>query len=270
MKKLLVIAALVGLVAAPAFAGLTPVNFQPRVMSMDNVEIQDVTTGDGGTPRPGPLSYKPGGPDIMYDNMWNSSPLFGPGVYSPGASPYLGGSTFLIDDIHVRPDNNNPANTFTLNTMQWLWYNPGAVGQCGGQRFPVTVLFFEDAGGTLGSFITGVQYPSVGCGFFIGRFGITGGVQLPKDFWIAIRHNVPGVTQLLGSAGSFSHLDPGAGIWPQIGTGTNAMLFFDGTSFFSSTAGSLMMTIYGAKIPEPATIGFLALGGLLALRRRKA
>lgn len=279
MKKTLVIAALVGLVAAPAFAGLAPLNITPIVVPAEgNVTLTSLDgTPRDGLPGGGQLAgYKPNDPANMYDNMWGDpfGPLLGgPAQYNAGSSPYLGGGTFVFDDIHV-PQND--VGYWTATTLRWLWYNPGAIGNCQGGVQNVTVLFFSNtaSNGTLGATIVGYQFTGVQCGFFIGQFSIPP-TQLPKDAWIGIRHATPGVTQVLGSAGS--HVDgdaaTGSGSLPGAqfqGTGGSAMWFFDGASFFTSSAGKLMLTITGTKIPEPATIGFLALGGLLVLRRRKA
>lgn len=269
MKKALVMLALVGFVAGPAMASMAPLN--PTVLPNSMTATAEL----GGTPsnpqpRPGPFSYKPNDPIHAYDNQWGNFGVLGPAAYVAGASPYIGSATFLFDDVTLAPGYT------AVSDVQFLFYQAGGrIDSCQN----MTIAFFSNPGGNdtlIGATIAAYAYTNVSCGFFIFTAGFPQ-TAVPQDFWIAFRLTgsplSPQGTQLLGS---FSHTNgqaaDGGSTNPTAlhrGSGDSVQAFFNGASFSVSSVGQVMMALNG-KVPEPATIGLLAVAGMLVLRRRKA
>ena len=269
MKKALMMLALVGLVAGPAMASMAPLN--PTVLPNSMTSVVEI----GGSPsnpqpRPGPFSYKPNDPVHAYDNQWGNFGILGPAAYVAGASPYIGSATFVFDDVTLAPGYT------AVSDVQFLFYQYGGrIDSCQN----MTIAFFSNPGGldtSIGATIAAYAYTNVSCGFFIfsAAFAQT---ALPQYFWIAFRLTgsplSPQGTQILGS---LSHTDgqaaDGGSTNPTAlhrGSGDSVQAFFNGASFSVVSAGQLMFAMNG-KVPEPATIGLLAVAGVLALRRRKA
>lgn len=270
MKKALMMLALVGLVAGPAMASMAPLN--PTVLPngmTSSVELSG-SVSNPTLPRPGPFSYKPNDPIHAYDNMWDGSgQIFGPAAYVGGASPYIGSGTFLFDDVTLAPGYT------AVSDVQFLFYQAG--GRIDGCQ-NMTIAFFSNPGGndtSIGATIAAYAYTSVSCGFFIFTAGFPQTV-VPQDFWIGFRLTgsplSPQGTQLLGSFGH-TNGQAGSGTNPTAlhrGSGDSIQAFFNGASISVTSVGQVMMAMNGKGIPEPATIGLLAVAGVLALRRRKA
>lgn len=264
MKKALVIAALVGFVAAPAMAGLTP-----HQMPSSAVSMVDLGSKSDPTPRatPSPFGYKPNSPLSPYDNNWGDpfGPLVGgPAAYGSAASPYIGGSTFVFDDVVM-------TGSATITNINWTFYNPGA---CGTSGHIITIAFFSQPGPyTIGATLAGYS-ATFNCGFFYAGLDIsTLPAVLPQNFWIAFKHNTGGLTQVFGSAGlpvnGAPHTSPSVPSTVLFrGSGGAPMVFFN-TLYGSAALGSGQLMVW-LTTPEPTTIGLLVLGGLLVLRRRKA
>jgi hypothetical protein len=270
MKKVLMVVALVGMFAGPAFAGIAPVN--PTVL--DSSYVQEVNMNskvNPVAPRGTLLGYLQNDPNNAYDHMLGQFGLDGPASYLPGASPYMAPGAFILNDVTLAP------NYTAISGAQLLWYNtPGATAA----NQPVTIAFFSNPGGnwtSVGATIAAFAYPTVGVGFFIGGFGFPQ-IVVPGDFWMAVAFGGGGgaATQMFGGPGGQMHGDAPTSTG---GVAQNARFrgsaqtfgqfaFVPGSPASPIASGHMNFTLQGK--PEPATIGLLAIGGLLALRRRKA
>ena len=272
MKKVLMVVALVGMFAGPAFAGISPVN--PTVL--DNSYVQQTNLNskvNPVAPRGTLLGYLQNDPGNAYDHMMGHYGLDGPAAYLPGASPYMAPGAFLLNDVTLAP------NYTAISGAQLLWYNNTLTATAPNQ--PVTIAFFSNPGGnwtSIGATIAAFAYPTVGVGFFIGGFTFPQ-IVVPGDFWMAVAFGGGGgaATQMFGGPGGQMNGDAptGAGGIPQNARFRGSAQsfgqfgFVPGSPLGSSIAsGHMNFTLQGK--PEPATIGLLAIGGLLALRRRKA
>lgn len=274
MKKVLMVVALVGMFAAPAFAGIAPLN--PTVLDNSFVQQTNLNTKvNPVVPRGTLLGYLQNDPGNAYDHMLGQFGLDGPASYLPGASPYMAPGAFLLNDVTLAP------NYTAISGAQLLWYNNTLTATQLSQ--PVTIAFFSNPGGnwtSVGATIAAFAYPTVGVGFYIGGFSfpqIT--VPASGNFWMAVAFGGGGgaATQMFGGPGGQMDGDAPTSTG---GVAQNARFrgsaqtfgqygFIPGSPISSPIAsGHMNFTLQGK--PEPATIGLLAIGGLLALRRRKA
>ena len=242
MKKLIVCLSAVALLTTPAMAELG-----------DNATILDsshwtATPLDGGRPYTSAAFY-------VYDNMWTA--IGGPtprtinmatlcGFTTPGAS-YLPPSVTVADDFTL--------TQHTFSAMHYIYWATGTSLQ----TFTQLLAFQTDN-----------SLPTGGPGAIFASFSITG---LPgSGGWIMtlglptlVAPNSVHIWGAMVSWGKMIDYPLGAaGLPPGIG-GHQPKCMYPGVT---SHAGNLMWAI-GSPVPEPTTIGLLAIGGLLALRRRR-
>lgn len=290
MKKFLMIAALVGLVAGPASASiLDQYNHQFQMAPVPG------TVGDaieiGGTPQypTGPIggravAYSENDPGHVYDNMPTDFGVGGPSTYT--VAGYNFGS-FAIDDVHLK------AGTTFISSMHIIYYNPGA-----GPTHTLIVGIWSNPGGAdagLGATLAILTYTGLPTGFFLVPLGF--GVATPTtDLWVGVAHLTPAnngfgtlllggsqpVSGAIGTGKDFQFSHTAGSVYNITGTIFNSTQAtparwignahgnFYNLSYASAyyVGGNIHRAIGG--IPEPTTIGLLGLGGFLVLRRRRA
>lgn len=278
MKKALAIVAVMGLAAAPVMA-LPIVNLDQSAAS--SVQLSGTPFAPGGSSRTPTGGYL-NGSETVYDNMAGAFGVTGstPFTFTAG----VGGSTFIFDDIHI----NSSLSSATIGGMHWLFYNPGAGGTAGVTAD--TIAFFSNPGGAntaIGATIAAFGL-SLGTGFVLQSVNFTGsGLVLPKDSWVGFRKSAA-VLYTGGAPGPAAFGTASAAIGLGFGpTGpitstfvapiTNTLLTGGGfVAFVTSPTGVPVGPQTGSLhiamdlVPEPAAISLLSLGGLLALRRRRA
>jgi hypothetical protein len=274
MKKFLMVAALVGMVAAPAFAGLAP-----ESAGVENMPTVQMSAGRSAV-------YAPNDPAHVYDMM--TTEIGGPEniVYQVTQNPASGAFCNLV---HLKPGATSISSIHMvidqrLATSPWTF----------------SIAFRNDVGGAapIGSFLTtqslgfsahyivggmpfGGASPTV---FQFGLGAISANVS-QQSVWACVQGsqafrvrtgntNGPGLnTEQHGNPGDGTptsfYIGSGSGIYASsFGVGiASASLMSSFTFGAPNRVGNWHMALGGA--PEPATIGLLALG-LLALRRRRA
>jgi hypothetical protein len=231
MKKLVVCLSAVALLTTPAMAELA-----------DNAIYLDqshwtATPIDGGRP------YTQAGV-YCYDNMWTA--IGGPAPRTAYLSSLIGG--YVPAGISVLDDFILSGSSQTFTVMHYIYWAslPSSMTQIVG--------FFSD---TLGS--SGWQ------GATFAMFSVTG---LPGGGGWIITLQLPTVVaphhHIWGGMIALAPVDHPLGGPPGIGGHTPKAWYAGGQ--ITSWEGNLMWAI---GVPEPTTVGLLALGGLLALRRRR-
>lgn len=250
MRKVVAMLAVAGLMAAPAMAELsiTPTPVDPSWITMTPLDM-------GGGPLRSTTMYQ-NGTENLYDNMAGA---FG----GTGSSPYTGGitvgaATFVLDDLHFGAPTN------IISHVHYIYYNPGQ----GGPSTDV-LAFFENPGGLntqVGTTIAAFSFMA-NTGFIVFSFNLSAApVAVGQSIWMGMNKSV--LTFWTGGGQPVT-----------FGTGTNMLaLGFSPTTIspsMLSTAmgaaapGSLHWALGGIAIPEPVGAGLLAIGGLIALRRRR-
>jgi hypothetical protein len=269
MKKALIVALLVGLVAAPAMAGLVP-NPPTRVGNFTASPFGDVA--ERGFP------YDANNPADVYDNgIYISGFSNGPSTFYAGGIITLAAGVFMCDDVTLAPGATAIGTAGTgSGGIDWVFNNYYA----GPGSHNVTIAFFSNPGGNDTSLGATIAAFSFGGGVPNGYYLLSAGLPLfatPGDLWVCIAHSVTTRHFFSGPAGN-SDTDPGS---------ANPAVTYNGSSdnlmLVLSTAGATLLTggsapaefdtnwaLQGTFIPEPATAAILVLGGLVALRRRKA
>lgn len=287
MKKFLMIAAMVAMVAAPAMAGMVPFSsagMDHRVFT--DYQIKNVnqnpaygapSTDRGliGTP------YVPNDPAAVFDNK--SSFFFS----GPQTSGWWFGSSFPAGIIYW--DDFAPvANTTALTELKWDYFVASGVTSTA-----THTQFFKVTTGT-------ALAPNLNSSGFVFSFSLFGLPlsgpavwSVPIDLGFLGVGAIPANTQLWFGWTHFSGFGN-----PTLSGGLNPVVNGnpgDGnpTAFYVGDAGLRSCTQSGSSlsctsltvpglgpihnvhlafngVPEPSVIGLLALGGVLALRRRKA
>jgi hypothetical protein len=259
MKKMIATLAAVALFAGPALADLSTL---PRV-----------------TIPKGAYTVQPAGVDAGGERGIDPTPIYNNTTFGPTTYHIQNSGLFIGDDAHM--------DGTTITSIRWVYSDGGTAS------FSSSVAFFyntaNDAGPLLGNTVTFVSGTQV-YGAVFNVTGLpaatannpTGGwiitVGLPAlvtgpDVWVGFNSTsttpqgaqAPGFRAGLRGGGvltaGFSHNLHFAGFF----TGPTATSFF---SAGSTLTGNLRMQLGG--VPEPAAAALLAMGGLVALRRRRA
>jgi hypothetical protein len=300
MKKFLMIAAMVAMVAAPAMAGMVPyqgpTNGTVNQLNMADYNVKNVyinpAYGSQGAGNRGLIAapYAANDPAAVFDNMPVSF-----GFAGPGTSLWFYGSSFPAGAVYW-DDMTPKAGTTSLTEMKWFW------GDFGSYTSGTHTQFFQIAGSTvsgdvdlsniIASFaISGLPALSTFFAAFSLPIDLTaifgpGGVPAPGgQLWYGWGHfSFVGNPTMFGNGwptvdGSNAFIQSGGSIGNPtafyVGNSGLRACLSSGTSLtcFSSvlTFGSIYsMNIAFNGVPEPSVIGLLAIGGLVALRRRKA
>lgn len=290
MKKFLIVTALVGMVAAPAFAGLAPERPQneelvpyaigagPRSVPYVENDAGHMYDNMGGflAPPPAPAGTVVGPADILY--QWTQGVASGAVCnliqLKPGAS--------VISSAHVAVDNRLAGTPRTMS-----------------------IAFRNNSGGAIGSFLfdTGTltawyAFPGMPVGAVnLMTFTFPDVLVTQEDVWMCFqatypfrlrgKNQFPGGgpnTQVDGAPGdNFANngaffIGSGSGrlAWQTgggVGIGSASVLANNGyiDSPFPSPTGSRIGNFHVSLggVPEPATAALIGLVGLLSLRRRK-
>jgi len=258
MKKALATVVVMGLAAAPLMAApaymIDPAN--THALPLDQVDSSRSPTG-----------YVNGAE--TYDAMGNNAG--GQNVIS--ASFTLGPTTWLFEDVTLPSSQAG-----SLGGMHFVFINPGATTAGVATH---SFIFMTNPGGA-GTAIGATILNSTGAGSFGALFGtgaalgtvnFTGaGIFLPQTFWVGLRVSVTTGHQIgagpVQSGSSTTALGTGFGTF---GVGPSAP-FVTGTAFTipSGFGSGGVVSMAMDFVPEPAAACLLGLGGLVALRRRRA
>lgn len=297
MKKFLMIAALVAMVAAPAFAGVTP----ERNSNYPEFTATAVAEGSGAAARS--AIYTMNSPDHVYDNYQSSA-----GTPSAPVAP--------DDVIYSWSNKNTTSGQNFLGQYNRLKLKPGATNitqmhlrivtgrEVGPTQLPLQVAFYSTAGTSgfaVGSFLADTAANTAFYAFnltnpaapalFNYTLTWTNPIVAPANgnLWIgfqssmkfSIRGGLEQGTQVDGGPGdalpTAKYIGSGSGVFAT-GVGllsasgiTSSMAFK--TAFTSSGVPTAYLNNFHLAlggVPEPTTAVLLALGGLVALRRRRA
>ena len=231
MKKIVVCLSAMALLTTPALAELAD-----NAVHLDS-SYWTATPIDGGRPYTTAAVY-------CYDNAWTA--IGGPAPLAAYLSQLIG--TYVPAGVSVLDDFVLSGSSPHFTVMHYVYFAslPSSMTQIVG--------FFTD---TLGS--SGWQ------GATFAAFSVTG---LPGGGGWIITLTLPTVTaphhHIWAGLIAMAPVDHPLGGPPGIGSHTNKAWYAGGQ--VTSFEGNLMWAI---GIPEPTTIGLLAFGGLLALRRRR-
>lgn len=296
MKKFLVIAALVAMVAAPAFAGVTP---ERANTNLPEFSATAVANDSGASARS--AVYVKNSPDHVYDNYQST----------------VSGLPVAPDDVIYSWSNKNTTSGANfLGQYNRLKLKPGATNitqmhlrivtgrEIGPTTLPLQVAFYSTAGSSgygVGSFLQDTAANTAFYAFaltnpaapalFNYTLSWTNPIVAPANgnLWIGFQSSMK--FSLRGGWEQGTQFDGGAGdalaTARYIGSGSG--VFATGVGLLSAsgiTSGSAFVTAFTSSgvptrylnnfhlalggVPEPTTAVLLALGGLVALRRRKA
>lgn len=295
MKKFLVIAALVALVATPAMAGITPERANTNLPEFSATAVSGPTSGGRSA------VYTMNSPDHVYDNYQST----------------VSGAPVAPDDVIYSWSNKNTTSGQNfLGQYNRLTLKPGATsitqlhlrivtGREPGATLPLQVAFYSTAGASgygVGSFL---QDTAANTAFYAFNLNNNGGAPALFNYtlswtnpivapaggnlWIgfqsAMKFSLRGGweqgTQVDGGNGdalpAAKYIGAGSGVFAT-GVGLlSASGITSGSAFITAFTSSGVPTRYLNNfhlalggVPEPTTAVLLALGGLVALRRRKA
>jgi hypothetical protein len=233
MKKLVVCLSAMALLTTPAMAELAD-----NAIPLDS-SYWTATPIDGGRPYTQAAYY-------CYDNFWTA--VGGPAPRTAYLSSLIGGyvpaGSMVLDDFVL----SGSSGVFTVMHYVYFASLAGPMSQ--------QIGFFTDTLGSSGWFGTTIALFNVA--------GLPGG-----GGWI-ITLTLPTVTapghHIWGGMIATAPIDYPLGGPAGIGSHTNKAFYAGGQ--ITSWPGNLMWAI-GSPVPEPMSIGLLAFGGLLALRRRR-
>lgn len=270
MKRAILAACLAALVATPAMAGLA---------SLNPMQITGTVGYDIANQQPGPrgFPYASNNPNGVYDNM-----LSVPGLTQPAPSTFYAGGildlpagAFMCDDITLAPGTTFIGSAGTgSGGLDWVFNNSTQ----GTGLHNVTIAFLSNPGGNDTSLGATIAAFSFGGGIPNGYYVFTAGLPVfnvpTADIWLCIAHSVP--TRHFFS-GNPVHGTPGTADPTALYQGSSDNLFLvlstaGATLFTGGTAPALLNNNWALQggVPEPSVAALLAIGGLLALRRRKA
>ena len=236
MKKLVVCLSAMALLTTPAMAELAD-----NAITLDS-SYWTATPLDGGRPYTQAAVY-------VYDNMWTA--VGGPSPRTALAASVCGFITpsWIAPGLTLMDDFQLVSPTFSV--MHYIYW---ATGTAGVGSHTQIIAFLSDAGGAPGATFAAFQVTGLPMG---GGWIMTLGLPTVT---------APG-TAIWGGAIALAAIDYPLGGPAGIGGHTAACMYpLNGGGFLTSWPGNLQWAI---GVPEPTTIGLLALGGLLALRRRR-
>ena len=227
MKRTVLLAAMVALVAVPALADITPM----PVPDGTTLNHRTIDLGNGPDPRAS---------TIVYADTSTSGFFYG------GAS-----TGAVADDIHI-------AGPGVLTAATFAYYGTASLTTAG--TFTATVAFYGNTAGDgafgplLGSFtVTGLADAGA---WAIGVAGLN--IAVPADFWFEVNY-----TGSAATTGPLMTGDPGGYI------GYSHDVFEQNGSLYWFGGSPWADFYHLCWVPEPGTIGLLALSGLLVLARRR-
>lgn len=284
MKRLLLSLAVVGLIALPAMAQ-TPVSTQYTGPTISNHSTKDldppVFLEDTYRNNAGWLSWYPYAGLEFVDDIGT--------IYSPGAKEQANGTnmvsprtTFLMSGFDVGWYSLD-TNTTHIQTMTVNFYdNPGGADYTG---YTVGTVFVPVPPTLLQSYTV---TSAVAAGAHFDAFDLVDDlaeldVVMPTDLWMGVSVALadtgvmlskdwsgPNPWYFINGGAEFGHSDwwwAAGWSWSQYYNGpplpTTGAPYYDAYS----PRGSFTYSIYG--VPEPATLGLLALSGLAMIRRRR-
>jgi hypothetical protein len=266
MKKFVMIVALVGMVAAPAFAGLAPEAAQGTVASQASLGF---TRGAG--------LYVPNSPSHVYDMMPPSPGILGPEDlrYQVTQNPSSGAFCNLIN---LKPGATNISLAhFVLD---------GRPAPAAG--FTFSIAFRNDTGTGIGAFLTTTSlgfsawyvYPGVPNTLTVYTLSFPTANVTQSNIWACVQGNAPFRVRTGTQSGNELNGNVGdggtgalyigssiGGVYASGGVGIGSASLASSFTFGAPQVGNWHMALGGA--PEPATAVLLGLAGLVALRRRK-
>jgi hypothetical protein len=276
MKKFVMMAALVGMIAAPALAGLAP-----EPVSSGTVTPYSLSAG------PRSPVYMPNDPDHVYDNYPTS--LSGPDaiLYQLTQNPASGGicnfltlrpGASLISTAHIVIDGRLATGAWTMSM---------AFRNNVGGSLPIGAFLNTTGTGAFSAYYIFAGMPFGGV--FNMQLTFPSAVVTQTDIWLCLQGSagfrVRGGENGQGFPGSQFHNNPGdlpSSLYIGSGSGIMASSFGVGmasASLYSAfvidsafTTGTRLGNWHVALggVPEPTTAALIGLLGLVALRRRKA
>lgn len=273
MKKAFAMIAVMGLVAVPLMAAPLVQLSQDRTSFTEILGTPSNPQGTTGTRAQNAYDND----EVLYDNMWSAvnqgAGFLGTGSANLTLSVIAGSATFVMDDISLA----SSFSSASLGGLHWVFYNPGGSGGSGGTATGLsttdTWAFFSNPGtGAIGATIGAFQLTGIPTGFFVFTLDFSGsGLVLPKNSWIGFRKSFGTVAYLGGTGGdagaSTQDIGLGFGSFPSPGITTALVSPVSAVGAGGTGGGSLHIAM--GLFPEPASAALLALGGLVALRRRR-
>jgi hypothetical protein len=280
VKNALLSIALVGMLALPALAA-PPNQAYPGTAEIDNFNQWET---DFGTRTVDPTVYQ--------EQTLGTS-------YLPGAA----GSPTLAnfgDDIHTshsthpfNMDGPGDGSDFIMSGFRVDWFINDTSGVAG-RTILATVRFYENsAADTTFTGIPLAEYnftdPNTAPGIRNTNVKVND-IQMPADMWMSVAFafsdgSVPNARKpgvLLANAADWPENpfptqnapngEGGAEVghsdwWFMANMTTGALSYFGSAT--TAPPGNLLMSVYGRAVPEPATLGLLAISGLALIRRRR-
>lgn len=287
MKKFLMIAAMIGMVAGQAMAGMVPYNGSNVPVTQLNMADYNIksaymnpaygTTGSDRGLFAAPYAFND--PAARFDNMPVSF-----GFSGPGTALWFYGSVFPAGRIYW--DDFAPiANTTGLSELKWVYADVSGATNSHTQFFQVatgTALAPNTAGVVFSFAISGLPLSGTAVYSFpidlTFIFGGNAAVPANTQLWFGWSHfsaggnptmfgnGFPTVNGAAGDGNSSAFYVGDSGLRACTQSGTSMVCFSSVLSF-----GSIYTMNFAFNgVPEPSVIGLLAIGGLVALRRRKA
>jgi hypothetical protein len=281
VKRVLISLALVSLIAVPAMAQITPssamssdVYTSPATRELDPpVFLENTYRNNAGW-----LNWYPYAGLEFVDDIST--------IYSPTAKAQTWGTnmdggypTFVMTGFDVGwfsiDTNTTHVQTLTVN----FYDNPGGADYTG---YNVGTVFVPDPPALLASYT--IQTPVLGRGAHFTEYALETAITMPTDLWMGVTVALddtgvmlckdwsgPNPWYFYNGGAEYGHSDwwwAAGWSWSQYFNGppvpTTGAPYYDAYS----PRGSFTYSIHGV-LPEPATLGLLAISGLALIRRRR-